>query len=344
MIPYFLLLFFTFVVFVSHSFTNKNVNYMTGILWALVMSIFVGFQDEIGSDNSMYRLWAYMDTDGFDNLSAKLIVTIVQTFNLPDSFVFYIYTLISYLFLTLFFLQYPKESRYVGALLLFSNIYFIQSFNVIRQIAAVSVFLYGAALFIKGKKSSYFFLLIALCIHMTSLLAIAILFVSKYIKFGWPLFIVYCFSVVLFLMGGIVQYMRSAVAFLALYDSHYDYLTDNTIIAYAGLGVQFLLNVAYAMVFFFRRKAPLLVQHNQTFLLAFIGLICYNIMAADITFFRMAYYFYFFIYVTVPLFVASFNPKERVPLAWGLSFLYIVQFFSIISANGSFLPYRNVLF
>lgn len=344
MFPYLLILFFTIIVFISHSFCNERENRITGILWCFVMSVFVGFQDGIGVDSSTYRSWAYMESGGFHDVSAMGVVYLVNYYHLPDFFIFFIYTFVAYFFLTLFLLQYPKDYRVIGALLLFSNIYFIQSFNIIRQIAAASVFIYGVSLFIKGNKYSYVFLAFSALIHLTALLGIIMLFVSRFLKLGKPLFVVYIASIFIFLMGGVVQHLKSLTAILAVYDDHYEYLTDKEVNVYAGVGLQYLLTLSYGMFLYFQRKNPLLLKYQKTVLVTFVGLILYNLLASDITFFRMSYYFYFFIYVSVPLLIEVLDKKNRHAIAIGLSLVYVFQFVVLISSNKNFFPYKNVLF
>lgn len=344
MIPYLFILFITIVIFVSHSFNNEKQNRITALLWVVIMSVFVGLQDGVGEDSLTYRSWVNMDPENFHDISATIIVYFVTYFHLPDVSVFFIYTIIAYTFLTLFLLSFPKDYRAVGVLLLFSNIYFIQSFNIIRQIAAASVFIYGALLFYQGKKKSYILFIVSPILHLTALLGIALLFVSKLLKLNLPLFMVYIISIVIFLMGGVIQYLNSLSAILSIYDDHYEYLAEIEVNVYAGLGLQYLLTLFYGIMIFKQRKSPLLIKYKDTILLSFIGLILYNLLASEITFFRMSYYFFFFIYAAVPLIIGSFNKKDRSIVAVSLSCLYVFQFVLIISANKSFFPYKSVLF
>lgn len=344
MTPYIIILLFTILIFITHSFKNEKLNLISSFTWVIIVSVFVGLQDGVGEDSLTYRSWARMNIDEFHDISAFLIVNIVNYLHLPDVAIFFVYTFIAYLFLTLFFLQYPKDFRIVGALLLFSNIYFIQSFNIIRQIAAASVFIYGAALFIKGKKISYLFLTLSPLIHLTAILAVIILFISKYIKLGPPVLLVYIISIVIFLIGGVMPHLKSFAAILAVYDDHYEYLTDRDGNVYASVGLQYLLSLFYGFMLYIHRNTPLLIKYKETVSLMFVGLILYNLLASEITFFRMSYYFYFFIYVTIPLLIGSLNMNYRRLTALGLSLVYIVQFVIILSSNKEFFPYKSVLF
>lgn len=163
-------------------------------------------------------------------------------------------------------------------------------------------------------------------------------------KLNKPLFAVYIFSVIIFLYGGVLQHLNSLVAMLALYDEHYEYLADVESNAFAGLGLQYILTLFYGIMLYMRRRTSLMIEYKEPALFALVGLIMYNLLASEVTFFRMSYYFYFYIFAVVPLIVMGFNKKDRNIIACSLSFIYIIQFIMIISSNKNFIPYKSVLF
>ena len=346
MLPYLFVLFISVTIFLSHSFLKDRFNYITAIIWCIIMSVFVGLQDGVGADNEQYSNLMYANVDLIFDYFTRFLITMCKWLNLPASTIPFTFTFISYLFMSLFLMQYHKDYRVIGVALIFSNIFFIQSFNVIRQLAAVSVFLYGCALFIRGKNISYFFFVFASTIHLTAIVAFCILLISSLFRVNKFLLGLYCVSLMLFFSGWLVGFMQNSFAMFTLFDSetHYGYLQDIEASAFTGVGLQFLLNIMYAAILYRNKECPIIKNNKRTIVCFFIGLIIYNLLAIDVTLFRMAYYFYLFVYVSVPLLVESIYYKNRRLVACGLVSLYIFQFVLIMKGNNSFFPYSNVLF
>jgi len=191
MIFYILLYTTCFVLaYIAHlCYQMKNINTTLlntlDFLPYLILIIVTGFRYNVGTDYSGYS--SLFDTfvyfSGYERVefTYKFLVKIAQFLNFNQQFIFLVYALITYIFIYLAIRYYDKNGDYRHFVILFVEIYIvINSFNTIRQMAAVAIFFYATKFIVERNLIKYAtFIVIAALLHNSALICLIFYFIPR---------------------------------------------------------------------------------------------------------------------------------------------------------------------
>lgn len=229
------------------------------------------------------------------------------------------------------FLKYSNNPM-LSAFLYYAFYIYIQSFNITRQILAVSIILCAYVCLVKSKKLLFLILvLLASTFHTTALLCLPLFFVDK-IPDKVPMYIIIMGLTVVF--GWVLSdYVINQAAIILGY-GHYLLGVDLS----GGVGVYLItLNFFFLFVLFTAKNRGLL------FKLFFVFVILANLFAKVPYAYRLIFYFTVIQVLYLPYFISN-NKLRTKPLVFIVIVLYATLLFYRSSGSGGIIPYINTLF
>nr|WP_255580205.1 MULTISPECIES: EpsG family protein [Bacteroides] len=345
-IVYIFLIFVSTVIFISHIYVkSEKVNKITAFLWVIMMTLFVGSQDGIGNDHANYIAQIKSPWATPQEPFTLFIFYIIRSCDLSVYVFFYIYAFLTYYFLYKVILLSDKSIRFIIVMMILQSLLFFQSFNLIRQILACAIFLYGISLILNNKKG-YWFLLLACLVHYSAFFGLLIVWIASKIRVSTVMLIVYIMSVALLYTGGFIGDFISKYEFL-IRMTYYGYYLDSSLInddVAANFGVVYKITFILCLVVYTKRKFFKSNGQILLFNLFFVGQILYNLSSANITIQRATYFPYFSMILVIPLLAKCFSPYWNSRLAlvlYSLYFLFISA--SLASQDCPYVPYKNII-
>lgn len=182
MLIYILLIILSTIIFISHIYVkDEKVNFVTAFVWVLLMTLFVGSQDGIGTDHSNYIAQIESPWVVPSEPFTILVFAIIRSFGISSYAFFYIYAFLTYFYLAKAVLLSDRNIRFIVVIMILQSLLFFQSFNLVRQILACAIFLYGLMLISCGKKH-YIVFVLAFLVHYSALFGILMIVLAKMIK------------------------------------------------------------------------------------------------------------------------------------------------------------------
>lgn len=346
---YLFIVFISTIIFFSHALIkHEKVNRITAFIWVVMMTFVVALQDNMGEDYSNYKELCRQYWAEPKEIFTIIILYPIHHFSVPDTFFFLVYAFLTYYYFSKFVLSYDRTIRFVMVMIMFQCIMFFQSFNLIRQILACSLFLYGSTLYFKGYKKSWLYLLFAVFVHETALFGILIMFLSKKVNFSLGIFLLYLISFFVFLKGNIISILLNILqpilnytSYAHYYDVHLSIFEDNKMSFGIMYGFIFIMTL---FLYIIRNKFE--NKGWGSILTCFIlGQILFNLFSANVTLVRASYYSYFYIFLLFPLSVKLFKSNYRLKMLCFIYLIFFLSFYKSISdPNFAFVPYRNIIF
>lgn len=349
MLIYIILIIFSTFIFITHIYIKKeSINNMTALLWVLIMSFFVGFQDSLGNDYATYieickNEWFYIKEP-----FTKLVLFPIRQMSFPPLFFFWIYAFLTYYFYVKFVMLHPRGIRFLMIMIIFPFVMFFQSFNLIRQILACSVFLYGAELLFRSKKKAWIYIIGSSLIHQTALFSIPLLFIAKFYKSTCKLFIIYIVSFLIFATDIIninsfiliLQWFISRTSYVDYLDSDLIYENNNS-----SIGLIYILLFFASILIYIKRNKIYMLGYKSQLNIFYIGQSFYFLFMLNPTLLRVSYYCYFYLFLLVPLLVLlSKSIQQRTRIALIIYCMLFFLYYKILSApNMPFIPYKTIL-
>lgn len=331
-----MLLFYLVLIFLLFgTILNERYQKLYIIVSFIVLFILAGFRSSVvGTDTPDYEVYYYRILSGGGipteigwSLLNQLVVYLKGDFQ---------FILILSSLLTLFPLYYIfKKYSYnpMLALFLYYSLYiYLQSFNLIRQIIAVSFCLLAMIYLIKNKKL-YFILIviIASTIHISALFCLPLLFVNK-INFKNHLYLILILtSLIVGVLFG--EKILSLGGGMLGFDRYIDRFDEES-----GIGITvFLINLLAVFIIFTTKI------RNTHFKLFFAYIIINNLLVNIPFSYRIIYYFSIIQVLYLPYYVQN-NTLKHKATAHLLVCLYAIALFLRTAGAGGVIPYYNQLF
>ncbi len=344
------------------AYIGQKKNYKFLIILAIIIpTLFAGFRLHSGTDTDTYR--TFYNQVGAESFAASMsrigsgtmepiivfLARIGNALHLNASFIFLIFAAITLVFLYLTTRNLSREHAwlYYGMLLFFV---FPESFNIMRQLAAISIQAFALSHIIKntheGKRINYvgviFLALLSVGFHYSSLLllpALCLPFFIKHIR-GRTLFVITSI-IALICLFAFPQLIRLIGQFGLLPQKHLD-----TLLATEGslINVKFYASVILAGVFFanfFRRRDK---KDKEYGFLMMLGMIYSAIGFYSGYIGRLSNFFWVFIIIAIVNLINQLFKQERDKMLMNalIAVVYFVLYFVILGFD-AIMPYGVAL-
>ena len=346
MLIYILLIILSTIIFISHIYVkDEKVNFVTAFVWVLLMTLFVGSQDGIGTDHSNYIAQIESPWVVPSEPFTILVFAIIRSFGISSYAFFYIYAFLTYFYLAKAVLLSDRNIRFIVVIMILQSLLFFQSFNLVRQILACAIFLYGLMLISCGKKH-YIVFVLAFLVHYSALFGLLMIVLAKMIKVNIVVLMIYIGSVCILLWGGFMS------GFISIFEpiigkTYYGYYLESALInenQTAHFGVVYQVIFVLSLIVYAKRNYY--VSNNLELILNvfFLGQIMYNVLSANITLQRITYYPYVSMVFVIPLLAKSLHSYWTTRNALLLYLIYFVFILASLSSKGSpYVPYKSIL-
>ena len=314
--------------------------------FVVMLSFFIiAFRFDVGFDYAAY----YEAVNMTGNLELLLIwepltlpiIALARWFNQPQLF-FVIYSTLTYFFLLKAISKLSvKKHLSFGFYLLFPLFYY-DSFSLIRQHLAISIFLYNLINVKEENKIKFiFWLVVGSLFHYPSLLTI-IIYPLRKVKLNQYVYI--CTIIVSFIIGPML------ITYLVPYFHFYESYLDGSKNVGGGGIILYFVNIMGLFFFFnfntiIKKEKNNLLYYNSLF----IGILFYNIfnLTGHIGF-RLFEYFGITIIFIFPYLISCFKPLKLAKfISLFLLFLFSISYIYVTTTNAtksSFTPYKSIFF
>lgn len=334
------------IIFISHIYVRSSkINKITTFLWVIMMTLFVGSQDGIGTDHANYITQIKSPWADPQEPFTFFIFYIIRYYDLPVYIFFYLYAFLTYFFLSKTILLSDKNIRFVIVMMILQSLLFFQSFNLIRQILACSIFLYGVIL-ISNDKKGYRFLLSACIVHYSAFFGLITVWIASKMRIGVMILTVYIISVILLQTDVFLEFLISkfeSLLRMTYYGAYFDssLIIDNLA---AHFGVVYKITFIISLIIYAKNEYYKSNGNILLFNLYFVGQILYNISSSNITIQRVTYFPYFTMVLVIPLLAKSFSSYWNSRLALILFLLYFLfMSVSLSTQDCPYVPYNNII-
>ncbi len=298
-------LFFSFIS-VDKKF-DDNLRMFAKICLIFVLVYFAGFRDGLGHDYDGY--YDLLINGSFNEYTFKepgfsLFSNVVYHTELSPVFFFLIMAIITnYLFITSFYRY--KNIFLIIFIYLTVSIYYFNTFNLVRQMAAASIFMYSIR-FVEERKFLHYLLciLLATSFHTSAIYLLPIYFIVNRNYSNRSLLIILNGSIII---GQLLKLDLSSFMskYLTLY---YWYFDGNDDTVYESGYLTLLFNIVLILLIIYKKKDED-VRYKVALNLFFIGVILYNLIPSFYFIFRFAAYFIIFAPIILPSLNVIFPKK-----------------------------------
>ena len=119
MLIYILLIILSTIIFISHIYVkDEKVNFVTAFVWVLLMTLFVGSQDGIGTDHSNYIAQIESPWVVPSEPFTILVFAIIRSFGISSYAFFYIYAFLTYFYLAKAVLLSDRNIRFIVVIMI----------------------------------------------------------------------------------------------------------------------------------------------------------------------------------------------------------------------------------
>ncbi|MDO9594870.1 MAG: EpsG family protein [Lutibacter sp.] len=298
-------LFFNFIS--ADKKLDPNIRKFAQICLILVVVYFSAFRDGLGQDYDGYfdlLMNGYFNEYTLKEPGFSFLSNIVYYTELSPVFFFLIMALMTnYLFINSF-------NRYNNTFLIIfiyltGSIFYFNTFNLVRQMGAASIFMYGIR-FIENRKLLPYVLcvLLAASFHISAILLLPIYFIVNRAFSNKLLTSVLVISII---VGQILKF--NLTSFLGQYFMvYYWYFEDEAIIVGESGYLTLFFNLVLILLIFYKKRSQE-IKYKVVFNLFFIGVFLYNLIPSFHYIFRFATYFIVFAPIVLPSLDKTF-PKR----------------------------------
>ena len=260
--------------------------------------------------------------------------------------VFFLSSFIIMLFILLTLDYYKKKVSLPMGLFIYFMIYYIESFNLVRQSIALSIVLYAYCYVLERRPFKYLFIiLIAYLFHNSAIICI-FFYLLSYKKSNFSSFknMVYYILIIVspFLIGQLLL-LLNYIPFLNFYTERYNF-TSSTI----GYGYGFLIETIPVVVpaLIFKRK---LIKENPNYeFFVNLALLSVPLRLAGYYLYwisRMVYYASMIQIILIPIILCLIRNKLKRRVAYLIFILFYIGYFFyvfVINNRGPAYPYQNI--
>lgn len=330
-------LFFCFISINLRS--NINISKFSQTCLILTLVYFSAFRDGLGQDYDGYYdilLKGYFNEFQWKEPGFSLFSNIIYFTSFSPIFFFLMMALLTNYFFIKSFYRY-QHTFLIVFIYLTGSIFYFNTFNLVRQMCAASIFMYGIK-FVEEKKLLYYMIciFIAASFHISAIFLAPIYYICNRLYSNKLLISILIISYVL---GQIIKLNLTSI--LAKYITlYYWYFDEEAPIVDSGYLTLFFNLVLLLLIINAKRKGD--VKYNLVFNLFFIGVILYNFIPSFFYVFRFAIYFIVFTPIVLPTLDKIF-PKRvwEFILIMGFGVMFIITLYSNLN-NSKVIP-RKIL-
>lgn len=293
------------------------------VLWLIYFS---GFRNGLGFDYVSYiaRLdyfAEYSVLSWIDEPTFNIIALVIQETLLSNIFYFLALSVVTISLIIPTFYKYPFPFYSILIFLLSPGFGLLQTFNGIRQFAAIAFFFYGSKYIYDKKLIKYIvFFLLGFMFHKSILFLFPLYFI---INKNWNrsiLLIVLTISLIF--PDSLLIVVKSLSNVIGDYSIYLDYNNENTEQSYLFM----VLSLGFVF-FIFNKRFFKESTFNLIFNMAFLCVIFYNFSISSIIFSRVALYFSPFLCVLLAI------PNPKIPYSKLYRTLFLFLFFAVFFYN-----------
>lgn len=348
---YLLFIFFEFVLLFIGKNGKKPVFTYLAIIVAITIS---GLRTGVGADYFIYeRNYEYInefnDLKNYPNLEPLYLLSnyVFKQFGIPFNGLLLFFSSITIIPLFSGIKKISPNPEFSFFLFIITNYYFV-SMNQLRQVIALSLFIFSLFYFTNKSKHKFLFInTIGVLFHYSAIITYTILFVDKISKFLNKRILI-ILLVTSLALGGFIEPFIIKISGLFLPPFYIDYLLsdfflEKNFIAFFKLifpSIIFIISIFYWPII--KNKA----NFNLVFLLFSIGIFYFNIFFGKSIFIRPGFYFDICIIVWIPMLGSMMTIIKRNILYATSTFYYISLLWLTIFINGGqgVVPYNSILF
>lgn len=325
---------FAFIVFLFG--VGQHYKLKPLILFSLALLVlFAGLRYNVGRDFQSYKVIFLTILNGKTEIGFRLLNLIV----LLSGFNFQVVFLISsFITIILVYKTIIKISPYITlSLFLFLSLGFLlESFNIIRQWIAISIFFYASIFIVQKKFFPYFLLiLIAALFHKSALISIPFYFLGNVSFNRYTLIILLIFSIIFSFFINLHELMLNTPFY-----SNYFQKGNELVSADLGLGYVSKLLIGIFVILFY---SEIVAQGNfarMSVNFFFFYLITLAVFRDSQVLVRIGYYFHIFLIVVIPFIIKAAEKRTKLILLFSfIVFSLAILTISIINPEEKFLPY-----
>ncbi|HHX70771.1 MAG TPA: EpsG family protein [Gallicola sp.] len=333
MIPFFVLS----IIILFLSFVKRDKQLYLFIALGLILIIIAGFRTEsVGTDTINYSVF-FERIKNHGSIPVEpgwvMLNKLVQFIGADYSFFMAFVSVIT--LLPLLFIFYKNSENPILSLFFYYSLYiYFYSFNISRQVLAVSIVLIAIILLIKNKKILFLiFLTLAALFHISALIALPLFFIDKIPNKT----IVYISGIgIAFIIG--VFLTETLSNYLIRISSYSGYLEANVFGNVLGNAMYLiLLNAFFIFVLLTITKRDIL------FKMFFAYFILANLLARIPFGGRVLLFYSIFLTLFLPYYLHNNKIKEKF-IPYGIVILYALIMFYRSFGGGEILPYTNIMF
>lgn len=346
MSSYYIFLFLVTILCIAN-FLAKSSNgydYLTYFLSGMLLVFISGLRYGVGTDYFNYiRLFRIIDqsTERVTEPGLEYIYTLGRFFELNDQFVFFIFSIITVAGFLLFFRYMNKKTAAISIFMFFTlSMFYFASFNLIRQFAAVALFLFSTKYIVESNFKKFAIMVGVACLfHFSAVvLFVTYFFLKKEVNYKKYL-----------VVGLIVIVSTSLISFLVTFTTYGIYLDREFEHSANKLVAMLFLCVSVAVIFF--NKYLLIEENKKSVILNMVFLSALTVFMTltsnlpEIVFMRYNYYFMPALLVAIPVGIFSFSLPFRIIMTTCLIVVCCGYFYFTIEFNGvrhNIVPYKNI--
>ena len=263
---------------------------------------------------------------------------------------YWIFVLTSFIIISLIYYIIYKKSEYywLSILILFLELFYFQSMNIVRQYVSISLILFFTYMFLfKGKRIKFYFgVLITYFIHSSSVICLILPFLRKIKIFTLTKLII--LSTIIYLIGTVF----SQDILNTLFNTKYSVYLVGTYNRSDVRLLPFIINfIIYLLLeFLYKRKKTkknnISAYDNFYINVQAITILCFVLGYVHFLFFRLAYYFSIFNIISIPYFIKNSLDKKSsrfLVMAFILIILTInIVYSNVIHNDEEVLPYHSI--
>lgn len=333
-------------------FGSKRKSKLLIVIAILIPALLAGFRDQVGTDFQAY-VWMYQDlsaislSDFFQNYSSQIEIGVyalanISSFLTGNYLLFFL--LLSFSTLLFFYLGLKRFNvPHIGlAFFLFLVISFPSSFNIARQLLAISIIFYASSYILERRLWKYILWVgVAALFHKTAILFIPVYLIGKLIRKDTVLrgtqllAMVFILAILCLSVPAIVDVASS----FSMFEKYIKYQASDSAKGYVLLVKSAIIGI---FLLFYRH-----LKHIRYFALFFVFSLLELVISIaalnSIDISRMALYFSVFVPVLLTYVVDIFGDRVGKHVATSLTIiygiLYFITFYYLLGSSDIF-PYN----
>lgn len=312
------------IILLALSLYSKNLKNrkLFKFLFYLVAIYFSSFRDGVGQDYAQYidRI-KYVETISiWYEPTFSILASMINNTELSHVFFFMCMSIITIIPLFTFYYHSPYPFITILIFLLFPGCGYCQTFNLVRQFAAIAILIYGFKYLYNSELIKYLTcVFIAFLFHKTAIIMIPIYWIVKFELKGIVMVLLIIMSFILPALG-LINVPQWAAYMLG----YTEYLENQRTV---GINtIILILNFLFVIIFLIKSKLCKSKYDLIIFNMSLIGIVMYNLSSISEVFMRIAMYFMPFtcVFLTYPLKYKKINGLYR--------FIIVTLFMSIYVA------------